>query len=61
MTDKERFIALMTDFQVPITSSVGVIVIEAEGNSSMVKGYMGFIAEFSFTSEGKFVSVGIWE
>jgi hypothetical protein len=63
MTDAERFLKLMADFDVaPVIESdvngSGYVLYPGEGG---VEGSGGFICEFRFDPAGKFVKVGVWE
>lgn len=64
-TDKEKFIALMTEFGVPLGASsleaTETLSIEDQA-SPKVTGYPGFFVDFVFDSTtGAFIKVGIWE
>lgn len=58
-TDKERLLALLSDFGISFTQGDGVTIEAKVGDK--VKGYTGFCADFMFTPDGEFVEVGIWE
>ena len=64
-TDKEKFMALMAEFGVPLKTSgreaTETLAIEAKSGPK-VEGYNGFSADFKFdATTGAFISVGIWE
>lgn len=68
MTDKEKLIALLTEFGVGFTEEEGlnedrgeVSIIECAEGSDKVDGYVGFMTHFIFTLDGKFVEMGAWE
>ena len=64
MTDLEKFLALMRDFEIEpeqkeTTQKHAVIsLIAKEGG---VQGYAHFTTDFEFDEGGKFVSVHVWE
>lgn len=60
MTDHERLIELLTSFGIePDQGKPGFVTLRAkQGN---VEGYMGFLCQFAFDSDGKFLDVSIWE
>lgn len=65
MTDKERLIALLTDFGVEFSLGEGAfgeeaVIIESKTGPKNV-GYAGFQAVFEFFGNGNFEEVGIWE
>lgn len=64
LTDREKFLALMRDFEIEpeqkeTTRKHPVISLIAEEGG--VQGYSGFTTDFEFDEEGKFVSVHVWE
>ncbi len=66
ITDKEKFIALMTEFGITPTeeeygSGSKALVIEAK-QGPKITGYTGFNATFQFDeTTGAFIEMGIWE
>lgn len=61
MTDKQQFEELMKLFKVPLILEGDTLTITPDVNTPIVIGYTGFEAQFSFTAEGQFVNVGVWE
>jgi hypothetical protein len=64
MTDKERLLALLQDFGIEPqddTRHFGRNAVVLEAHKGGVIGYDAFICRFSFTPEGKFEEVGVWE
>lgn len=68
MTDQQKLAALLKEWKVPFRVSGDKftnqekITIESEGvQEGPVTGYIGFITEFMFSPEGKFINMGIWE
>ena len=73
-TDKERFLELMSDFGVQAKTydeyykptcvkddgMRNTYIIET-GIEPKQRGYIGFVTEFEFDADGKFVKMGIWE
>lgn len=68
MTDKEKFEALMKEFDVPLQAMTydvrpgeDFLVIEAQMGPK-VGGYAGFVADWVFDAQtGKFLRMGVWE
>lgn len=66
VTDKEKFIALMKEFDIPLTESgreaTETFSIQVLGQSPKVSGYSGFTADFKFdATTGVFIIVDIFE
>lgn len=59
MTDREKLIALLTEFGVGFTEGEGSIF--CESGSSKVEGYIGFYTSFQFDSTGNFIGMGAYE
>jgi hypothetical protein len=63
MTDKERFVGLLTDFGIHFEATDhdgNEIEIPSHGGPKN-EGYGGFVAAFTFSPDGSFERVGIWE
>ena len=59
MTHKDKLEALLKEFDIePVIKGNNVILEEGVGN---VDGYSGFITQFEFDDNGKFLRVGAWE
>ncbi|MEV6684422.1 hypothetical protein AB0N28_03600 [Streptomyces sp. NPDC051130] len=64
MTDREKLLALLTEFGVSPSPSEhpedehGVTL---EAYVGGVAGYSGFLCTFEFTADGEFKNVGVWE
>ncbi len=66
MTDREKLVALLTEWAVPfwdgpISVLVGLQETEDSFDSPKVTGYPGFATAFEFTPDGTFVTMGAWE
>ena len=65
-TDKEKFVALMAEFGVPLKEEPDdeanqILSIEAKSSPKVI-GYTCFCANFKFSRDtGTFIDVGIWE
>lgn len=59
MTDKEKLIALLTEFGVGM--EVADTYVECESGSTKVGGYMCFYTLFEFDEQGAFITMGAWE
>jgi hypothetical protein len=59
MTDKEKLVALFTEFGIEHGNDRKDIVLD-EG-ARKVTGYSSFYARFEFDEDGKFQQVGVWE
>ena len=63
MTDEQAFLELMKRFEIAprhfVDGPHSRWSLEAERGG--VKGYGGFVCDFDFDGDGKFISVGIWE
>ncbi len=73
-TDNERFLELMSDFGVQVKTYEEYYKPTCVQNDAMLNtyiiqtgiepkqmGYYGFVTEFEFDNDGKFVRLGIWE
>jgi len=60
MTDRERLIELLTSWGVGYYV-IGNCVRCEQGTHARVGGYLGFLTEFDFDSNGKFVEMGAYE
>lgn len=70
MTDKEKLVALLTEFGVSFKderygSGDSNIIVKynwySEQHQSKVTGYNGFFTQFTFNTEEKFIEMGAWE
>lgn len=71
MTDKEKLIALLTEFGVGfqeerrdkdmIADGWSEQAVLCEQGMSKVGGYSGFLVDFGFDADGKFVEMGAYE
>ena len=62
MTDKEKLVALLREWDVPFEEAEGgTVLIVYEGTSPKTTGYTCFFTTFTFSPEGTFVSIGAWE
>lgn len=59
MTDKEKLIALLTEFGVEIEIRSDHII--CRDGAAKVEGYCMFFTDFEFDANGKFVKMGAWE
>lgn len=59
ISDKEKLKRLLTEFGVEFTEKGNSIICD-EG-SEKVAGYSGFVTEFTFDADGKFVEMGAYE
>jgi hypothetical protein len=60
MTDREKLIELLTSWGVGYAEGNNYIRCE-QGTHARVGGYMGFLTEFEFDSNGKFIQLGAYE
>jgi hypothetical protein len=58
-TDKEKLIALLTQFGVGFTVSDGEI--KCDQGFDKVTGHYGYYTTFNFDSHGHFIEMGAWE
>lgn len=70
MTDKEKLVALLTEFGVSFKDEKygagdSSIVVKRDWHSdrpqNKVTGYNGFFTQFLFSREEKFIEMGAWE
>lgn len=64
MTDEQAFLELMKRFGIEPSKqpNQATYVIEEDGQDAFpVRGYYGFNVRWTFDSDGKFISLGIWE
>jgi len=69
MTDKEKLVKLFDEFGIFYKfDETGLVLNIKEGrdqdkpiNERKVIGYSYFYTDFSFTKDGEFINVGIWE
>lgn len=63
MTDKQKLIALLTEFGVEVKESTerGIAVVVCPYDGGKVLGYCDCFTEFRFDADGKFMQMGAWE
>lgn len=65
MTQEERFRALFAEFGIeweqPETTVQGHCYGVMAKDTPNVSGYVGFVAEFHFDHDGKFIEMELWE
>ena len=63
MTDKDRLLALLGEWEVPFTDDEDGVTVGGRGrrDSSKVTGYSGFFTTFEFSADGTFERMGAWE
>jgi hypothetical protein len=59
LTDKDKLCNLFDEFGIEYSQVQNVITIEAKTKG--VEGYGGFVTDFSFDENGKFIIAGVWE
>ena len=59
MNDRDKLTTLLDDFGIGYELKGSEVVCNA--NEGGVKGYISFIAVWSFDPDGKFIEMGIWE
>jgi proteasome assembly chaperone (PAC2) family protein len=61
LTDKEKLVALLTEFGVQFEDDTQHGKIVCTSGSTKVSGYNGFYTDFAFDENGKFIELGAWE
>ena len=63
ITDKEKLTNLLSEFGLDYSEKhykYNAIILEANSCDKLV-GYGGFVCEFYFDDNGKFIEAGVWE
>ena len=61
MTDKEKLVALLTEFGVEWRAKGQHIKCGGYNHYKKIIGFNGFYTEFEFDIDGKFLQMGAWE